>query len=107
VVTNVDQMIQARAAGVEVTRNNGEPGAGTQILIRGGSSISNSNEPLYVIDGVPIYNQPAEPPGYGARGTPPLPRNPLNLLNASDIASITILKDASATAIYGSAPRTG
>jgi len=58
VVTNVDQMIQARAAGVEVTRNNGEPGAGTQILIRGGSSISNSNEPLYVIDGVPIYNQP-------------------------------------------------
>src|SRR6266404_1750223 len=107
VVTNVDQMIQARAAGVEVTRNNGEPGAGTQILIRGGSSISNSNEPLYVIDGVPIYNQPAEPPGYGARGTPPLPRNPLNLLNPSDIASITILKDASATAIYGSRAANG
>src|SRR5712691_11503816 len=107
VVTNVVQMIQARAAGVEVTRNSGEPGAGTQILIRGGSSISNSNEPLYVIDGVPIYNQPAEPPGYGARGTPPLPRNPLNLLNASDIASITILKDASATAIYGSRAANG
>jgi len=107
VVTNVDQMIQARAAGVEVTRNNGEPGTGTQILIRGGSSISNSNEPLYVVDGVPIYNQPAEPPGYGARGTPPLPRNPLNLLNASDIASITILKDASATAIYGSRAANG
>src|SRR2546426_866804 len=67
VVTNVDQMIQARAAGVEGTRNNGEPGAGTQVLIRGGSSISNSNEPLYVIDGVPIYNQPAEPPGPVAR----------------------------------------
>src|SRR5438093_1525104 len=60
VITNVDQMIQARAAGVEVTRNNGEPGAGTQILIRGGSSISNSNDPLYVIDGVPIYNVPSE-----------------------------------------------
>ena len=107
VVTNVDQMIQARAAGVEVTRNNGEPGAGTQILIRGGSSISNSNEPLYVVDGVPLYNEPAEPPGYGAKGTPPLPRNPLNLLNPSDIASITILKDASATAIYGSRAANG
>src|SRR5256885_1010665 len=102
VVTNVDQMIQARAAGVEVTRNNGEPGAGTQILIRGGSSISNSNDPLYVIDGVPIYNVAAEPPSFAFTGTPSLPRNPLNLLNPSDIASITILKDASATAIYGS-----
>ncbi|HEY6207877.1 MAG TPA: SusC/RagA family TonB-linked outer membrane protein [Gemmatimonadales bacterium] len=107
VVTNVDQMIQARAAGVEVTRNNGEPGAGTQILIRGGSSISNSNEPLYVIDGVPIYNEPTEPPSMGVGGTPPLPRNPLNLLNPSDIASITILKDASATAIYGSRAANG
>src|SRR5438874_8819673 len=107
VVTNVDQMIQARAAGVEVTRNNGEPGAGTQILIRGGSSISNSNEPLYVIDGVPLYNEPTEPPSYGVGGTPPLPRNPLNLLNPSDIASITILKDASATAIYGSRAANG
>src|SRR5213079_726737 len=107
VVTNVDQMIQARAAGVEVTRNNGEPGAGVQVLIRGGSSISNSNEPLYVVDGVPIYNEPTEPPGYAAAGTPPLPRNPLNLLNPSDISSITILKDASATAIYGSRAANG
>src|SRR5882762_5262609 len=107
VVTNVDQMIQARAAGVEVTRNNGEPGAGTQILIRGGSSISNSNEPLYVIDGVPIYNVATEPPSFAFTGTPPLPRNPLNLLNPADIASITILKDASATAIYGSRAANG
>jgi iron complex outermembrane receptor protein len=107
VVTNVDQMIQARAAGVEVTRNNGEPGGGAQVLIRGGSSISNSNEPLYVIDGVPIYNEPTEPPSYAFTGTPPLPRNPLNLLNPSDIASITILKDASATAIYGSRAANG
>ena len=107
VVTNVDQMIQARAAGVEVTRNNGEPGAGMQILVRGGSSISNTNEPLYVIDGVPIYNQPTEPPSFGVGGTPPLPRNPLNLLNPSDIQSITVLKDASATAIYGSRAANG
>src|SRR5204863_107812 len=89
------QQTTGGAAGVEVTRNNGEPGAGVQVLIRGGSSISNSNEPLYVVDGVPIYNEPTEPPGYAAAGTPPLPRNPLNLLNPSDIASITILKDAS------------
>src|SRR5881227_86708 len=107
VVTNVDQMIQARAAGVEVTRNNGEPGAGVQVLIRGGSSISNSNGPLYVVDGVPIYNEPSEPPSYAFTGTPALPRNPLNLLNPSDIASITILKDASATAIYGSRAANG
>ncbi|HVH08992.1 MAG TPA: SusC/RagA family TonB-linked outer membrane protein [Gemmatimonadales bacterium] len=107
VVNNVDQMIQGRAAGVDITRNNGEPGAGVQILVRGGSSISNSNEPLYVIDGVAIDNRPTEPPSYGIGGTPPLPRNPLNLLNPADIASITILKDASATAIYGSRAANG
>src|SRR5437879_13358297 len=94
-------MMQARAAGVEGPRNNGEPGAGTQILIRGGSSISNSNEPLYVIDGVPIYNVATEPPQFAFTGTAPLPRNPLNLLNPAHIASITILTDASATAISG------
>src|SRR3989442_13592569 len=82
VITNVDQMIQARAAGVEGTRNNGEPGARPQILIRGGSSISNSNEPLYGVDGGPPYNEPSEPPGYSAPGTPPLPRNPLKRSNA-------------------------
>src|SRR5438094_5520879 len=107
VITNVDQMIQARAAGVEVTRNNGEPGAGTQILIRGGSSIRASNDPLYVIDGVPINNVPTEPLSMGVGGSPALPRNPLNLLNPSDIASITILKDASASAIYGSRAANG
>src|SRR5438876_1043901 len=107
VVTNVDQMIQGRAAGVDIIQNNGEPGAGAQILIRGGSSISNTNDPLYVIDGVPISNVATEPPSYGVGGTPPLPRNPLNLLNPSDIASLTILKDASATAVYGSRAANG
>src|SRR5213078_4351216 len=108
VKTNVDQMIQGRAAGVEIIQNNGEPGAGAQILIRGGSSISNSNDPLYVIDGVPINNVATEPPSIsGVVGTPALPRNPLNTLNPSDIASITILKDASATAIYGSRAANG
>jgi len=108
VTTNVTQMLSGRAAGVDITQNNGEPGAGAQILIRGGSSISNTNDPLYVIDGVPINNVATEPPSMsGVVGTPPLPRNPLNLLNPSDIASITILKDASATAIYGSRAANG
>ncbi len=108
VTTNVTQMLSGRAAGVDITLNNGEPGAGSQILIRGGSSISNSNDPLYVIDGVPINNVATEPQGMsGVVGSPALPRNPLNLLNPSDIASITVLKDASATAIYGSRAANG
>ena len=107
VKTNADQLLQGRAAGVEIITNNGEPGAGNQIMIRGGSSISNSNDPLYVIDGVPITNESAEPAGMGAGGSPPLPRNPLNMLNPGDIASITVLKDASATAIYGSRAANG
>src|SRR6266705_3442232 len=107
VITNVDQMIQGRAAGVEITQNSGEPGAGAQILIRGGSSVSAKNEPLYVIDGVPINNVSTEPQASGSVGDPSLPRNPLNLLNPSDLASITVLKDASATAIYGSRASNG
>jgi iron complex outermembrane receptor protein len=107
VVTNLDQMVQGRAAGVQITQNNGEPGASSQVLIRGGSSISATNDPLYVIDGVPINNVATEPDALGVGGAPPLARNPLNLLNPSDIASITILKDAAATAIYGSRAANG
>jgi TonB-dependent starch-binding outer membrane protein SusC len=107
VKTNVTQMIQGRAAGVEVSLNNGEPGAGAQIRIRGGSSVSARNDPLYVIDGVPIANVATEPDANGWTGNPSLARNPLNLLNPADIESITILKDASATAIYGSRASNG
>lgn len=107
VITNPDQMVQGRAAGVEITQNNGEPGAGAQVFIRGGSSISASNEPLYVIDGVPIYNVAGEAQSLGVGGAPPLSRNPLNTLNPADIASITVLKDAAATAIYGSRAANG
>lgn len=99
---NVNSLIEGRAAGVNITQNSGEPGAGAQIRIRGGTSISATNEPLYVIDGVPIQNVETEAAGIGIGGTPPLPRSPLNLLNPSDVASISILKDAAATAIYGS-----
>lgn len=106
VISNVNQMIQGRAAGVTMTTNSGEPGAGAQITIRGGSSISATNEPLYVIDGVPINNVETENAGIGIGGAPPLPRSPLSLLNPSDIASISILKDASA-AIYGTRAANG
>ncbi|HET8656753.1 MAG TPA: SusC/RagA family TonB-linked outer membrane protein [Longimicrobiaceae bacterium] len=102
VVSDANHMIQGRVAGVQIVTNSGEPGAGAQIRIRGGTSISASNEPLYVIDGVPIDNTPTEPGGMGIGGGAPLPRSPLALLNPADIQSITILKDAAATAIYGS-----
>ncbi len=104
VVTNATQMLEGRVAGVNVTLNNGEPGAGAQIRIRGGTSISGSNDPLYVIDGVPIDNSAVDPAGFntGNAGGDAPGRNPLNLLNPADVETITVLKDASATAIYGS-----
>jgi len=107
VPTNVTNMIEGRAAGVQVTQNSGEPGAGAHILIRGGTSISASNEPLYVIDGVAISGDQVEPGGFGVSGDPPRPRNPLNMLNPSDIQTVTILKDAAATAIYGARAANG
>ena len=102
VVTNANQMMQGRVAGVQVTPNNGEPGGGAQIRIRGGTSISASNSPLYVVDGVPLQNEQAAPGGAGIGFSPALARSPLNAINPNDIESITVLKDASATAIYGS-----
>lgn len=106
-VSNATQLIQGRVAGVSIIQNNGEPGAGVQIRVRGGTSISASNDPLYVIDGVAIENVQTEPGGVGVSGEPPLPRNPLNTLNPADIESITILKDAAATAIYGARAANG
>jgi TonB-linked SusC/RagA family outer membrane protein len=103
VITNANQMLQGRVGGVTTISNNGEPGAGVQIRVRGGTSISASNEPLYVIDGVPLQNEAATPGAPGiASINPQLARNPLNSINPNDIESITVLKDASATAIYGS-----
>ena len=107
VPVNVTQMIEGRATGVQITQNSGEPGAGAHILVRGGTSISASNEPLYVIDGVAVSGNQIEPGGIGVSGDPPLPRNPLNLINPADIQSITVLKDAAATAIYGARAANG
>ena len=103
VIANANQMLQGRVAGVQMVTNNGEPGAGMQIRVRGGTSISASNDPLYVIDGVPLQNETTVASGKEFGGiTASLDRSPLNSINPNDIESITVLKDASATAIYGS-----
>jgi TonB-linked SusC/RagA family outer membrane protein len=81
-LTRIDQAIQGRAAGVQVTQNSGAPGAGFKIRIRGANSISGNNTPLYVVDGLAVSS--------------------INSLNVNDVKSMEVLKDASATAIYGS-----
>lgn len=105
--TGLDQALQGRAAGVQVTQNSGAPGGGVSIRIRGiGSTLS--AEPLYVIDGIPVVNDNqgsssnfSELDGGGQNS------NALNTINPSDIESIEILKDASATAIYGARAANG
>ncbi|MFL5562075.1 MAG: SusC/RagA family TonB-linked outer membrane protein [Gemmatimonadaceae bacterium] len=100
-VTSVDQVLQGTSPGVQVTTASSEPGGALSIRIRGTASITGSSEPLYVIDGFPIENDiEGSSVGNGGR-TRTTPPNPLVTLNPSDIASISILKDASATAIYG------
>ena len=95
-VTNAQDMIQGKIAGVNISTNGGSPGAGATIRIRGGSSLSASNDPLIVIDGLAMDNN----------GMPGM-SNPLALVNPSDIETFTVLKDASATAIYGSRASNG
>ncbi len=100
---SVDQLMLGRAAGVQITQTNSEPGGGLSIRIRGASSVNAGNEPLYVIDGFPVDNSSILGTIGGAgTGTNQNPRNPLNSLNPNDVESIEILKDASSTAIYGS-----
>lgn len=96
--TNFQQVLSGRAAGVLVQEASGEPGAGLSIEIRGMSSISGSSQPLYVVDGIPFESSAAAGNSYG----PTTVTSPLAALNPNDIAAIEILKDASATAIYGS-----
>lgn len=90
IVNNPQQLIQGKVAGVNVTSSSGEPGAPINIVIRGAASVRNSSAPLFVVDGVPLDN--------AGTGT----GDALNFLNPQDIASMDVLKDASATAIYGS-----
>jgi len=99
-----EQAIQGRLPGVQVTQSNPAPGGGLSIRIRGNNSITGNSEPLFVIDGVPIIsnNAAATPGGAGGGGFNGANQNALATLNPGDIASIEVLKDASATAIYGS-----
>lgn len=102
VISSPEQLIQGRAAGVQITQTNGEPGAGINIRIRGTSSVRGGNNPLFVVDGVPLSGEETSAGGSNSGLGSSAARNPLNFLNPNDIASIDILKDASATAIYGS-----
>ncbi len=99
--TSVDQLIMGKVPGVRVVENSGEPGGGLSINIRGAGSVNAGTGPLYVIDGMPIENQSAQAgTGAGFVGSRS-GRSEISSLNPSDIQSIEILKDASATAIYG------
>ncbi len=108
IVTNADQMLQGKVAGVQVTQNSGAPGGATSVRIRGASSLNSSNEPLYVIDGVPMSGS-SDIGGFdwmgGSNGQTKV--NPLAAIAPSDIVSIDVLKDASACAIYGAAGANG
>lgn len=92
-IKSVDQMLQGRTSGLYMVQNSGMPGASSTVRIRGGNSISGGNEPLYIIDGMPVY--PSADNSQTAL-------SPLNSIPTSDIESIEVLKDASSTAIYGS-----
>lgn len=101
VISSPEQLLQGRVSGVQITPSSGEPGAGVTINIRGASSIRSGNNPLFVVDGVPLDNGGTSGGlNYGAEGSSA--RNPLAFLNPNDIENISVLKDASAAAIYGS-----
>jgi len=104
-ITTVDQFLQGRVAGVQLTQNSGAPGSGMSFLIRGASSVSGSNQPLFVVDGYPVETSdqnlsPRTSADFLSSSVPST--NPLAAINPNDIESIEILKDASSTAIYGS-----
>ncbi|PUZ27033.1 iron complex outermembrane recepter protein [Chitinophaga costaii] len=100
--TAPDQLVQGKVAGVQIVSNSGQPGAATTVRIRGNAALTGTGQPLYVVDGVPLDGRSARP----SVNVPELGNipggNALNFINPFDIASVDVLKDASATAIYGS-----
>ncbi|MGQ7870942.1 SusC/RagA family TonB-linked outer membrane protein [Sunxiuqinia sp. sy24] len=104
-----EQLIQGKVAGVQISQASGEPGAGVNIRIRGVNSIGAGSQPLYVVDGIPIDagSTAASSVGVGSEIGGLGSQNPLAFLSTSDIESINVLKDASATAIYGSRAANG
>lgn len=95
-ISTPEQMLSGKVSGVSITSNSGQPGSGSTIRIRGGSSLNASNDPLFVIDGVPLESG-------GVSGA----SNPLSFINPNDIETFTVLKDASAAAIYGARASNG
>ena len=93
--------LQGKVAGVQVQQSDGAPGAGTSITVRGANSFTTSSQPLYIVDGVPFNENPTATPASAADNNPQ-ETNPLAFINPNDIDKIEVLKDASATAIYGS-----
>lgn len=109
-VVNIEESLKGLAAGVMVQQETGQPGAATRVRIRGSSSLLGSNQPLYVVDGVPMTSEGNIPNDGSTFNSALLSQginSPLNNLNPADIESISVLKDASATAIYGSRAANG
>lgn len=102
-VSSFEKALAGTTAGVQVTGNTGQPGSGTQIRIRGMGSFSASNQPLYVIDGVPVFSGSLS----SSAGTNHYPGNVMSSISPGDIESITILKDAAASSLYGSRAANG
>ena len=101
-ITGLDQALQGQVSGVSVTQSSGTPGGGIMVRVRGNSSISSSNRPLYIVDGIPIRDGGLSTRSFGGQND-----NALSTINPNDIESIEILKDASAKAIYGSRAANG
>ncbi len=101
-VSSIDAALQGKTTGVQITQNSGTPGASNSTRIRGHSSISGNNEPLYIIDGIPVTTGNFSQLGYGGQGT-----DALADLNPADIESVSVLKDAAAAAIYGARASNG
>ncbi|TVZ52909.1 SusC/RagA family TonB-linked outer membrane protein [Dokdonia sp. Hel_I_53] len=107
VISSPEQLIQGKTAGVQITQSTGEPGAGINLSIRGTTSVRANNNPLFVVDGVPLGGGETTSGGADIGFGGSSAKNPLNFLNPNDIESISVLKDASATAIYGSRAANG
>ena len=101
-VSTLDGVLQGQTSGLQVTQNSGTPGAAMSVRIRGVSSVSGSNQPLYVIDGIPVTTGDYAQVGYEGQGT-----NALSDINPSDIESVSVLKDAAAASIYGARSTNG
>lgn len=100
IISSPDELLQNKVAGLEITNTSGQPGVATTIQIRGNSSIRSSNNPLFVVDGVPLDGSSARPNVSGGFGNTPS-SDPLLFIDPNSIASIDVLKDASSSAIYG------